>query len=472
MVRQFVARRKPVLAPPTGSARIVRLQRRCACGGTPGPTGECEACRRKRLSLQRRAKGEKSIGSIPPIVHDVLRGPGQPLEPGTREDMETRFGHDFSSVRIHRGAEADSAAEAVNAAAFTVGRDVVFANAFYQPHTRSGRFLLAHELAHTIQQGPTNGARPRSIGGVNDAGEAEADAAAQRVATGNTATPASFGLARTILTLAKTDCSKLKMGSCRGGVYKCGFRNTGTCAWVGPSRGGCICVGELGPKDILIPFAVLVVIAALIISLPADVIAGIGVALAAAIRWLALLLGLTAGAGLASAGGSEEGGDVSDDGEPSHEQSRSAEPKASTAPPPPPAHSTASQSDATPGSTQSPATPAHKKKTGTTHPPLKKGSGGHSYRLSVIEGLNLERVTVGKHYAVTFDPKGPNQRFVILQATNKVTKGSDTTVDFVSLFECSRAEKQCNSGGNFFSVTHPFHPSEGRAERGKVHSEK
>ena len=384
--------------------------------------------------------------------------------------MESRFGHDFTAVRIHRGLTANSAAESVNAAAFTVGRDVVFAQSFYQPHTASGRFLLAHELAHTIQQGALSGAEANAIGRTNDTTEAEADAVAERVSLGsNLRGTVTHGLTNTGLALARMDCSKLKYRDCRAGVYKCGFGNTGTCAWVGPTR-GCVCAGELGPKDLIIALAALAIIAAVIASLPADIIAGIGIALAAVARWLALLFGLAGGAGLASAAGTEKGGD---EGEPSIKT-----PPSSTAPAPttsaptahPPAQSTAPPTSATkPSPSESHPLPAHKK---SGHPPLKKGSGGHTYRFSVIEGLNLERVTVGKHYAITSDPKGPNRKFVILQVTNKVTKGSDTTVEFVSLLECSRTEKQCDAGGNVYTVTHPYRPSEARTETGRVHSEK
>src|SRR5262249_10523825 len=78
------------------------LQRKCACGGTPDPTGECEACRKKRL--QRKAVQHSTLTSqpseAPPIVHEVLRSPGQPLDPQTRAFMEPSFGHDFNCVPV------------------------------------------------------------------------------------------------------------------------------------------------------------------------------------------------------------------------------------------------------------------------------------------------------------------------------------------------------------------------------------
>ena len=66
--------------------------------------------------------------------------------------MESRFGHDFSQVRVHTDAKAAQSARAVDARAYTVGRDVVFSEGHYTPHLRQGSKLLAHELAHVIQQ--------------------------------------------------------------------------------------------------------------------------------------------------------------------------------------------------------------------------------------------------------------------------------------------------------------------------------
>src|SRR5882672_1218973 len=99
-----------------------RVQRKCACGDTPGPAVECEECRKKPLSLQRKsleAAGPVAGGFAPPIVHDVLRSPAQSLDPQTRAFMEPHFGHDFSRVRIHADPGASEAANAVQAEAFT-----------------------------------------------------------------------------------------------------------------------------------------------------------------------------------------------------------------------------------------------------------------------------------------------------------------------------------------------------------------
>ena len=79
-------------------------------------------------------------------------GGGQPLDAATREFFSARFGHDFANVRVHADAEAAESARALNALAYTVGRDVVFGAGQYAPGTRAGQQLLAHELTHVVQQ--------------------------------------------------------------------------------------------------------------------------------------------------------------------------------------------------------------------------------------------------------------------------------------------------------------------------------
>jgi hypothetical protein len=248
--------RQPFLMPVARGL----LQRKCACGGTPGLDGECAECRAKRLGLRHQATNQVAVSPVPPIVHEVLRFPGQPLDATTRTYMELRFGHDFSKVRVHTDAsqglqasltvnqpgdeyeqEADRVAEqvmrmpephasiveqtyraqpivqrspltpgpsptegetsgvppivhdvlrssgqpldaatrafmeprfghdfgqvrvhtdakavesarAVKALAYTVEKDVVFGAGQYEPETNEGRRLLAHELTHVVQQ--------------------------------------------------------------------------------------------------------------------------------------------------------------------------------------------------------------------------------------------------------------------------------------------------------------------------------
>ena len=93
------------------------------------------------------------ISTAPPVVHTVLNsGRGRPLDPATRAFMEPRFGHDFSRVRVHTDRPAADAARGVAARAFTVGEHIVFGGRQFAPDSTAGRRLLAHELAHTIQQ--------------------------------------------------------------------------------------------------------------------------------------------------------------------------------------------------------------------------------------------------------------------------------------------------------------------------------
>jgi Domain of unknown function (DUF4157) len=93
-------------------------------------------------------------------VDDALSLPGRPIDPGSRRTMEARFGYDFSSVRLHDDARAAATAKEMDAAAFTVGDDIAFGSGRYDPSTPVGQRLLAHELAHVVQQGP-----PRTLSG-------------------------------------------------------------------------------------------------------------------------------------------------------------------------------------------------------------------------------------------------------------------------------------------------------------------
>jgi uncharacterized protein DUF4157 len=90
--------------------------------------------------------------TAPSVVQDALNSPGHSLDQSTRERMETGLGYDFSRVRVHADANASAANRAVNSNAFTVGHDVVFGDGQYRPHTADGQRLLAHELAHVVQQ--------------------------------------------------------------------------------------------------------------------------------------------------------------------------------------------------------------------------------------------------------------------------------------------------------------------------------
>jgi hypothetical protein len=132
------------------------VQRKCDCGKSAGAGGECEECKEKgaleRASLSSRGSETEVGARAPPIVHDVLRSPGQSLDPRTRDFMEHRFATDFSKVRLHSDAKAADSARAVNALGYTVGADVVLDPRRHDPASPDGLKILAHELAHVVQQ--------------------------------------------------------------------------------------------------------------------------------------------------------------------------------------------------------------------------------------------------------------------------------------------------------------------------------
>lgn len=90
--------------------------------------------------------------SAPASVDRTLASSGEPLPQTLRHDMEQRFGHDFSQVRVHSGSYASQSAADINANAYTVGHDIVFGAGRFRPGTHEGRHLLAHELTHVVQQ--------------------------------------------------------------------------------------------------------------------------------------------------------------------------------------------------------------------------------------------------------------------------------------------------------------------------------
>jgi hypothetical protein len=94
------------------------------------------------------------------VVSRGVSGGGQQLDSGTRAFMESRFGHDFSNVRVHTDSLAAQSAQALNARAYTISRDVVFGGGQYAPHTPAGQRLLAHELTHVVQQNHSAASSP------------------------------------------------------------------------------------------------------------------------------------------------------------------------------------------------------------------------------------------------------------------------------------------------------------------------
>jgi len=97
--------------------------------------------------------GQHSLGPSE-AAHDtsVVPGEGESLDSTARSTMESRFGHDFSRVRVHADSRAAAAARKENAEAYTFGRHVVFGAGKYKPRTADGQRLLAHELTHVVQQ--------------------------------------------------------------------------------------------------------------------------------------------------------------------------------------------------------------------------------------------------------------------------------------------------------------------------------
>ena len=186
-----------VLSPTQGI-----LQRKCACGNKTVAGGECTACAKKASGLQRKLAIDASndplereadrvadqvmampinssirkappriqrfteqstslSGTAPASVDRVLASSGRPLEPVLRHDMEQRFGHDFSQVRVHSDRAAEKSAREVSANAYTVKNNIVFGAGQYAPGTKQGLRLLAHEMTHVVQQDATK--QPTSV---------------------------------------------------------------------------------------------------------------------------------------------------------------------------------------------------------------------------------------------------------------------------------------------------------------------
>jgi hypothetical protein len=125
------------------------MQRKCSYGGGGE---ECDECK-SEAALQRKRASSDEFQFAAPIVDEVLRSPGSPLDHATRAHFEPRFGYDFSKVRVHTNTQAAGSARSVNALAYTVGTNLVFASGAYSPGNITGKRLLAHELTHVVQQG-------------------------------------------------------------------------------------------------------------------------------------------------------------------------------------------------------------------------------------------------------------------------------------------------------------------------------
>ncbi|CAB1081488.1 hypothetical protein D1AOALGA4SA_9139 [Olavius algarvensis Delta 1 endosymbiont] len=140
-------------------------------------------------------RGNETGADVDPIAVQSRLGAGRALDSGVKNPMESAFGTGFGSVRIHTDAGAAELSNRLDARAFTVGRDIAFAPGEYRPDTAVGRVLIAHELAHVVQQGGAAGvdrATP-SGGSQNAALEAENDRAAARATVSQSVRPQAMG---------------------------------------------------------------------------------------------------------------------------------------------------------------------------------------------------------------------------------------------------------------------------------------
>jgi hypothetical protein len=113
---------------------------------------------RGRLRIQRLSGHPTGQSDAAPAsVYQALTGPGSSLEPTLRQDMEQRFGYDFSQVQVHSDTAAEQSARDLSANAYTVGHDIAFGAGQFAPGTHEGRRLIAHELTHVVQQSPVGG---------------------------------------------------------------------------------------------------------------------------------------------------------------------------------------------------------------------------------------------------------------------------------------------------------------------------
>lgn len=225
------------LRPSTVPVTPTGAPRRCACGGVIGPTGECSACRARRLRAQADGKldqvlariggdsalEEKVAAMVSPLALGVdgawltrQLDNGSKLAPGLQREMEDAFGVDFGHVRIHTEPRARAAARRLNAEAFSVGPHVVFGDRAYSPETREGRLLLRHELAHVVQQRGVTGLPSGVIRLAlpTERSEREARAVAEARSTAVRVTLSSVGVAQVNRTsLCEIACDAVAWGA-------------------------------------------------------------------------------------------------------------------------------------------------------------------------------------------------------------------------------------------------------------------
>jgi len=167
--------------PSMGLASVLGVLSSGKLGALTGLIGGLETTfgGMSRLLLKSRESGASAPEMDPGQIKQQLQG-GQSLDGGVKNRMENAFGHDFSRVRVHTTERAAQLASHVNARAFTIGNDIAFGASEYQPGTLVGDVLIAHELAHVVQQS-LGGSEPAAIGegaATSDALEQDADLSA------------------------------------------------------------------------------------------------------------------------------------------------------------------------------------------------------------------------------------------------------------------------------------------------------
>ena len=140
-----------------GPIETAIIQRKCAACAAADKGGSSAIAtknpvRRRADAAHAGHDGSQPVGTAAASRIRGLQSSGAPLPQAARDQFEPRFGHDFSSVRVHTGGAAAESARELGAQAYTLGQDIVFAAGRYAPETPAGRQLLAHELTHTIQQ--------------------------------------------------------------------------------------------------------------------------------------------------------------------------------------------------------------------------------------------------------------------------------------------------------------------------------
>ncbi len=120
---------------------------------TAGPAGANNSAPSAAEAESPGADGGTAPAAVEQAIGRMQQGPAERLQPELKSDLESHIGADLGAVRLHTDRAAGEASEALNARAFTVGQDVFFGPGQYDPDSSGGRHLIAHEVAHTVQQG-------------------------------------------------------------------------------------------------------------------------------------------------------------------------------------------------------------------------------------------------------------------------------------------------------------------------------